>query len=104
MLDMGEQSPLAWESLEQVDSAVLKDKTRSHRDRPCDLRYQDLAWPCRGHDARRFVNGHATHIGADQLHLTHVDANTDLQALPARGSADRGGAAQGLCGTVERCQ
>jgi hypothetical protein len=102
ILDMGEQSPLAWEPLEQVDSAVLKDEARGQRDSPCDLRYQDLARPCRGHDARRFMNGDATNISADQLHLTHVDANTHLQVLPARGSADRRSAAQGLCGTVER--
>jgi hypothetical protein len=50
------------------------------------------------------MNGHATNIGADQLHLTHMDTNTNLQALPARGSADRGSAAQRLRGTIERRQ
>lgn len=72
---MGEQSPLAWEPLERVNSAVLKDKARGQRDSPGDLRYQDLALICRGHDARRFMHGDTTNIGADQLHLTDVDAN-----------------------------
>ena len=31
------------------------------------------------------MNGDATNISADQLHLTHVDPNTQLQAFPACG-------------------
>jgi hypothetical protein len=93
ILHIGEQLPLAWEPLERVDSTILKDPARGQRDDPCDLRYQDLALVGRGHDARRFMYGDATNIGADQLHLTDVDANANPQALPARGSADRGSAA-----------
>ena len=100
ILDIGEQSPLAWEPLERVNSAVLKDKARGQRDSPGDLRYQDLALICPGHDARRFMHGDTTNIGADQLHLTDVDANANLQAFLACGSADRGSAAQRLGGPL----
>jgi hypothetical protein len=50
------------------------------------------------------MNGDTTNIGPDQLHLTHVDANANLQALLACGSADRTSAAQRLGGTIERRQ
>jgi hypothetical protein len=99
--DIGEQSPLAGDPLEVMGSAVSKTRPEvSETERVIsDTRISSA--PGHRHDARRFVHGHTANIRAHQLHLTDMDAGTNLQAFSVRRSADGGSAAQSLCRTVE---
>ncbi len=83
----GEDGPLARDSPQVADPAVIEPKTSSGRQVAHRARDQDLARARGSHDPRPDVDRDAAHLGPALLHLTDVQPGAHLDAqLPDPGN------------------
>ena len=64
-----------------MEAAVLESQPRTLREEPCGFRNEDLAWSCLGYDSRGLVHGRPTHVRSHQIHLSDVQACSDLKPV-----------------------
>ena len=79
-----------------------KRQVRGGRERPRELRDEDLVAVGGGHDAGRFVHGHAAYVVADELDLTDVHSCSDVKVVSIGASAYGRSAVQCTRRPVER--